>query len=153
MNSNDRLAYDELGVSLSLAAAGYTWSPRPAGLISAVTTTASSKNLENEEHPPSLGAHPTLVTLEISPTSTGIDLKALYEDTLIKDFATMKDSNDAEIHVRWGQHCQLQEVAFGAQRLVCTLTVRDAVHAERVVETLQCHADIQTARVSSLTSL
>lgn len=167
-----RLSIDELGVSLSLAAAGHCWSPRHAVPVakdisstSSRTTTAAATAAGDDRHDNdhsgvprpslsrlSLGPHPTLVTLEISPMSTDQDLPAWYHSNLITNYATINEG-DSVIQIRWGEHCHRQPVAFGIERLVCTFSVREAAHADAVLRVLSLQDGIQSIRVTSMTPL
>merc|ERR1740123_244723 len=81
----------------------------------------------------------TLVCIEVKPWDTEQDLMALFK----KISTTITQDG-----LKWAEHCQLQEVAFGIKKIVTTFTMGATNSSDDVVEAIEALDDeVQSVEV------
>merc|ERR1712037_211833 len=84
----------------------------------------------------------TLVCIEVKPWDTEQDLMALFK----KITSTITQDG-----LKWAEHCQLQEVAFGIKKIVTTFTMGANNSSDDVVEAIEGMEDeVQSVEVMSM---
>ena len=87
----------------------------------------------------------TIVCIEVKPWDTEQDLMALFK----KITSTVTQDG-----LKWAEHCQLQEVAFGIKKIVTTFTMGANNSSDDVVEAIQGMEDeVQSVEVMSMNVL
>jgi translation elongation factor EF-1beta len=89
----------------------------------------------------------SLCNLEIKPWEASQDLNALYAK--IKATVVMEG-------LKWGENCNLVDVAFGVKKIVCTAVIPLAVSMDAIIEEMTEETftkEIQSMNMTSMSLL
>eukprot|EP00814_Leptocylindrus_danicus_P014700 CAMPEP_0116015074 /NCGR_PEP_ID=MMETSP0321-20121206/6629_1 /TAXON_ID=163516 /ORGANISM="Leptocylindrus danicus var. danicus, Strain B650" /LENGTH=178 /DNA_ID=CAMNT_0003484793 /DNA_START=20 /DNA_END=556 /DNA_ORIENTATION=+ len=87
----------------------------------------------------------TLVAIEVKPFSTETDLNELWK----KITTTVKQEG-----LKWGEHCHLEEIAFGIKKINMTFTMGAKNSSDDVIEAIEAFEDeVQSVEMLSMNVL